>query len=188
MEEDLKKAMTVIRRGGIILYPTDTVWGIGCDATRSEAVRRIYALKQRPDAQAMLVLIDSADYLPHYVDRLPDVAWELARIASGRPLTIIYSGARNVAPELMAADGSLGIRVTREAFSQQLCRRLKRPVVSTSANISGRATPATFAEIDGEILRGVDYVVGYRQEERQAQEASSVLRLSAEGIVNIIRP
>jgi L-threonylcarbamoyladenylate synthase len=186
MEEDLKQTLTIVRQGGIILYPTDTLWGIGCDATQPEAVRRIYALKQRSDTRSMLVLIDSPEYLTHYVERLPDAATDLVTL-SAKPLTIIYSGAKNVAPQLIADDGSLGIRVTREAFSQQLCRRLKKPLVSTSANISGRPAPASFAEIDNEILRGVDYVVRYRQQEKQPCQASSILRLTTDGIVTIIR-
>jgi L-threonylcarbamoyladenylate synthase len=186
MEEELKKAYDTIRNGGIILYPTDTVWGIGCDASNAEAVRRIYDLKRRADGQSMLVLIESPDSLTHYVDEPPAVAWDLIEL-SNKPLTIIYSGAKNVAPNLIAKDGSLGIRVTREAFSGQLCRRLKTPLVSTSANISGQAAPANFSEIDTEILSGVDYVVNYRQQERQKRQSSSIIRLEENGIVKIIR-
>ena len=186
MEEELEKACHIIRKGGIILYPTDTIWGIGCDATNAEAVQRIYDLKQRSDSRSMLVLIDSPEYLPHYVCELPDIAGDLIEL-SVKPLTIIYSGAQNVAPNLIAADGSLGIRITREAFSQQLCRRMKKPLVSTSANISGQAAPANFSEIGTEILQGVDYVVKYRQREKQKNQASSIIRLEEGGIVKVIR-
>ena len=186
MEEELKKACNIIRKGGIILYPTDTIWGIGCDAANAEAVQRIYDLKQRSDSCAMLVLIDSPEYLPHYVRELPDIAGNLIEL-SVKPLTIIYSGAQNVAPNLIAADGSLGIRITRETFSQQLCRRLRKPLVSTSANISGQPAPANFSEIRDEILQGVDYVVDYRQQEKQKSQASSIIRLEKGGIVKVIR-
>ncbi|MDR2683065.1 MAG: threonylcarbamoyl-AMP synthase [Dysgonamonadaceae bacterium] len=186
MEEEINKAYNIIRQGGIILYPTDTIWGIGCDATNAEAVRRIYDLKQRPDTHSMLVLIDSADYLPHYVENLPEVAKDLIACAV-RPLTIIYSGAKNVASNLIASDGTLGIRVTCEAFSARLCRLLKKPLVSTSANISGQPAPATFSGISPEIRRGVDYVVNYRQQETQKGQASSIIRLGEGGIVKVIR-
>ena len=186
MEEELKKAYDIVRKGGIILYPTDTIWGIGCDATNEEAVQRIYNLKQRPDTRSMLVLIDSPEYLQHYVHELPDIALDLIEL-SVKPLTIIYSGARNVASNLIAQDGSLGIRVTREAFSQQLCRRLKKPLVSTSANISGQPAPANFSEIGDKILQGVDYVVNYRQQEKQKSQASSIVQLGEGGIVKVIR-
>ena len=186
MEEELKKACDIIRKGGIILYPTDTIWGIGCDATHTEAVQRIYDLKQRPDSRSMLVLLDAPEYLTHYVRELPDIALELIEL-SVKPLTIIYSGAQNVAPNLIAPDGSLGIRITRETFSQQLCRRMKKPLVSTSANISGQAAPANFSEIREEILRGVDYVVDYRRQEKQKNQASSIIQLGKGGIVKVIR-
>ena len=186
MEDELKKALDIIRKGGIILYPTDTIWGIGCDATNAEAVQRIYDLKQRPDTRSMLVLIDSPEYLPHYVRELPEIALDLVEL-SVKPLTIIYSGAQNVAPNLIAQDGSLGIRITRETFSQALCRRMKKPLVSTSANISGQPAPANFSEISDEILRGVDYVVNYRQQEKQKNQASSIILLGEGGIVKVIR-
>jgi L-threonylcarbamoyladenylate synthase len=186
MEEDLKKALETLRKGGLILYPTDTIWGLGCDATRPEAVERIFNLKQRPANHSMLVLIDSPDYLPHYVTQVPDPAYDLIEYAV-KPLTIIYSGAKNVAPNLIAPDGTLGIRVTREAFSSQLCRLLKRPIVSTSANLSGQPAPANFLEISDEIRRGVDHIVQYRQHDATRLQASSILRLDANGTIQIIR-
>ncbi|GAP71644.1 tRNA threonylcarbamoyl adenosine modification protein [Candidatus Symbiothrix dinenymphae] len=186
MEEDIKQAVEVLRKGGVILYPTDTVWGIGCDATNSEAVRRVYGIKQRADSKAMLVLIDTTAKLDYYVDELPDIALDLIEV-DDKPLTIIYSGARNVAPELIAADGTLGIRVTREAFSQQLCRQLKSPLVSTSANISGQPTPANFSEIAPEIKSAVDFVVKYRQSDKQKSIPSSIIQLGRGGLVKVVR-
>jgi L-threonylcarbamoyladenylate synthase len=186
MEEEVKKACDRVRSGGIILYPTDTVWGIGCDATCREAVNRIYEIKKRPDSKSMLVLIDSLAKLDYYVDELPPVALDLIDW-SDKPLTIIYSGARNVAPNLIAPDGTLGIRVTRESFSQALCRRLKKPLVSTSANISGQPAPANFSEISDEIIRAVDYVVDYRREETVHAKPSGIIQLGKGGLIKIIR-
>jgi L-threonylcarbamoyladenylate synthase len=186
VEEEIKKAYEIIRKGGIILYPTDTVWGIGCDATQADAVKRIYELKQRPGTKSMLVLIDSPSHLAYYMDELPPIALDLIACAD-RPLTIVYPEARNVAPALIAPDGTLAIRVTHEGFSQGLCRKLKRPLVSTSANRSGQPAPACFAEIRDEIVRSVDYVVHYRREETQPATPSAILRLGKGGQINIIR-
>ncbi|MDR0865769.1 MAG: threonylcarbamoyl-AMP synthase [Candidatus Symbiothrix sp.] len=186
MEDELKKAYEVLRKGGIILYPTDTIWGIGCDATNPEAVKRIYDIKQRPDSKSMLVLVDSTAKLDYYVDELPEIALDLIEL-SDKPLTIIYSNARNVAPNLIAPDGTLGIRVTKENFSRQLCQRLKKPLVSTSANSSGQAAPANFSEISGEIIQAVDYVVNYRQEDTQKARPSGIIQLGKGGLVKIIR-
>ncbi|GHT76413.1 threonylcarbamoyl-AMP synthase [Bacteroidia bacterium] len=186
MEEEIKKACDVLRKGGIILYPTDTIWGIGCDAMNAEAVKRIYKIKQRPDSKSMLVLVDSAGLLENYVEELPEIAYDLVELAD-KPLTIIYSGARRVAPDLIAPDGTLGIRVTREEFSNRLCRQLKKPLVSTSANISGQPSPANFSEISEEIIRSVDYVVNYRQEETTKAQPSAIIRLEKGGLIKIIR-
>ena len=186
MEEELKKACEVLRKGGIILYPTDTIWGIGCDATNQEAVKRIYDIKQRADSKSMLVLVDSVESLEYYVDELPEIAFDLIEL-SEKPMTIIYSGAQHVASNLIAPDGTLGIRVTREKFSQQLCRRLKNPLVSTSANISGEPSPCNFSEISEEIRRLVDYVVDYRQKETTKAQPSSIIRLGKGGLIQIIR-
>jgi len=186
MEDEIQNAFEVVRKGGVILYPTDTVWGIGCDATNSEAVKRIYAIKQREDSKSMLVLIDSAALLDYYVKDFPEIARDLIRI-SDRPLTIVYLNARNVAPDLIAPDGSLGIRVTQEEFSQKLCQRLRKPLVSTSANISGQATPCNFSEISQEILQAVDYVVNYRREENQEARPSTIYQIGKNGVVKVIR-
>ncbi|MBQ8046161.1 MAG: threonylcarbamoyl-AMP synthase, partial [Bacteroidales bacterium] len=173
MKEELKKAVEVMRRGGVILYPTDTVWGIGCDATNAEAVARIYEIKRRVESKSMIVLVDSMAKVEGYVREVPDIAWDLIDVAD-KPLTIIYDGARNLAPNLLAEDGSIGIRVTAELFSKELCYRFQKAVVSTSANISGEPTPRFFAEISPEIVEAVDYVVGYKQLEKGNPKSSSI--------------
>ena len=184
--EDMKRACEVLRAGGLILYPTDTVWGIGCDATNEEAVRKVYALKQREDSKAMLVLVDNAVKVDFYVKEVPPVAWDLLEVATN-PLTIIYSGARNLAPNLLAEDGSVGIRVTEEEFSKQLCFRFRKAIVSTSANISGEPSPKNFAEISEAVKQGVDYIVGYRQNDKQKHKPSSIIKLGPTGELKIIR-
>jgi len=186
MIEDMKRACEVLRAGGLILYPTDTVWGIGCDATNEEAVRKVYALKQREDSKAMLVLVDNAVKVDFYVKKVPPVAWDLLEVATN-PLTIIYSGARNLAPSLLAEDGSVGIRVTEEEFSKQLCFRFRKAIVSTSANISGEPSPKNFAEISEAVKQGVDYIVGYRQNDKQKHKPSSIIKLGPTGELKIIR-
>ena len=158
IRQDVKKACEVMQKGGIILYPTDTIWGIGCDATNAEAVKRVYDIKKRADSKAMLVLVDSSVKVDFYVRDVPAVAWDLIDYAT-KPLTIIYDGARNLAENLLAEDGSVGIRVTGEAFSKELCFRFRKAIVSTSANISGQPSPANFSEISEEIKQAVDYIV-----------------------------
>jgi L-threonylcarbamoyladenylate synthase len=184
--EDIKQALEVLQRGGVILYPTDTIWGIGCDATNPEAVKRVYDIKRRADSKAMLVLVDSDVKVDFYVKDVPEVAWSLIELST-KPLTIIYDGARNLAPNLLAEDGSVGIRVTREAFSKQLCFRFRRAIVSTSANISGEPSPKTFADISEDIKSQVDYIVRYRQGETQNPAPSSIIKLGAGGEVKVIR-
>ena len=186
MTDDIKKACEVLRAGGIILYPTDTIWGIGCDATNEEAVRRVYDLKRRADNKAMLVLIDSEAKLETYVSDVPDIAWDLIQVAD-KPLTIIYSNARNLAPNLLGEDGSVGIRVTGEEFSRKLCERFRKPLVSTSANVSGEPSPANFEEVSEVIKAGVDYIVSYRQDDRSKAAPSSIIKLGAGGLVQVIR-
>ncbi len=185
-QEDIRKACEVMQKGGVILYPTDTIWGIGCDATQPEAVERVYGIKKRADSKAMLVLVDSPAKLDFYVKDVPAVAWDLIELAT-RPLTIIYDEARNLAPNLLAEDGSVGIRVTREAFSKQLCFRFRKPVVSTSANASGEPSPANYGEISEEIRQAVDYVVQARQEETGRPRPSGIIKLGKGGEVKVIR-
>ena len=172
--------------GGLILYPTDTIWGIGCDATNEEAVRRVYELKRRSDHKAMLLLMDSSAKLNYYVQEVPDIAWDLIELADS-PLTVIYSGARNLSPNLLAEDGSVGIRITQEEFSHKLCERFRKPVVSTSANVSGEPSPANFSEISETIKAGVDYIVRYRQDDLRKAAPSHIIQLGAGGLVKIIR-
>lgn len=175
-----------MREGGVILYPTDTIWGIGCDATNEDAVRRVYEIKQRQDSKAMLVLVDSSVKVDFYVRDVPEVAWDLIDLAD-KPLTIIYSGARNLAANLLAEDGSVGIRVTNEDFSKRLCQQFRKAIVSTSANISEQPSPKNFSEISEEVKSAVDYIVGYRQEEMSNPKPSSIIKLDKGGVIKIIR-
>lgn len=175
-----------MRNGGIILYPTDTIWGIGCDATNEEAVKRIFQLKQREDTKSMLVLMDNPAKLQTYISEVPDIAWDLIELTD-KPLTIIYDGAKNLAPNLIAEDGSIGIRITDEAFSKELCRRFGKPIVSTSANISGNPSPSNFFEIDDEIKNAVDYIVEFRRKDRSKATPSGIIKLEKDGSIRIIR-
>ena len=187
---DLEACLRVLQAGGVILYPTDTVWGIGCDAANEQAVQRIYRLKQRSDAKSMLVLLADEAELPNYVT-VPACARmilkESATDATSRPLTIIYPEAHNVAANLIAEDGSLGIRLTREAFTQALCRRLGHPLVSTSANISGSPAAKIYSQIAAPILSGVDYVCLYRQDDETEQQPSKIIKVTSAGEVTVIR-
>lgn len=184
--EDMARAVETLRQGGIILYPTDTIWGIGCDATNADAVKRIYDLKKRHDSKSMLVLVGSEGELQRTVEEVPEAAWMLIE-ASVDPLTIIYDHPLGLAPGLLADDGSAGIRITSEIFSRTLCERLRKPLVSTSANISGKKTPFTFSEIDEEIKNGVDYVVKFRQNDNSRHKASNIIKVSDSGVIKVIR-
>lgn len=196
---DLQEALRVLRSGGIIVYPTDTVWGIGCDATNADAVRRIYALKQREDSKSMLVLLDSPAKLNYYIADVPDAAWALLEASDysdnsdcsdcsdQKPLTIIYPNARNLAPNLIAEDGSIGIRITNEPFSKALCEQLRHPIVSTSANISGEPTPRYFREIHESILNHTDYCCLFRREDETPHEPSTIIKVNADNSFKIIR-
>ena len=186
MIEDIKKACEVMAAGGLILYPTDTIWGIGCDATNEEAVRRVFRLKQRDDSKALICLVDSANRMQMYSRGIPDVAWDLVEY-SEKPLTLILDGAVNLAPSLIAADGSVGIRVTSENISKELCFRFQKAIVSTSANISGRPSPARFMDIEPEVINGVDYVMRSRQNDTKPSSPSRIVRLRADGEISFIR-
>ena len=185
-KEDMAEAVRVLKAGGVILYPTDTVWGLGCDATNAEAVERIYRIKQRQDSKALIVLADSEAMISRYVAEVPEVAWDVIELAT-RPTTVIFDRGLNVDPNLLAQDGSVGIRLSREAFSSQLCFHLRKPVVSTSANVSGQPSPRIFREIIEEIRQQVDYVVRYRQDDITPASPSSVIKLGRGGEVKIIR-
>ncbi|MDE7421943.1 MAG: threonylcarbamoyl-AMP synthase [Muribaculaceae bacterium] len=185
-EADLKEALRVLKEGGIILYPTDTVWGIGCDARNADAVEKIFKLKERADSKSMLVLVGSEGMLQRTVKSVPEIAWQLIDVAVN-PMTIIYDHPVGVADNLKAEDGSLGIRISSEKFSRTLCERLKGPIVSTSANKSGKPTPITFSEISSEIKNGVDYVCKFRQKEKASSKPSNIIKITRENIVKVIR-
>jgi L-threonylcarbamoyladenylate synthase len=185
-ETDIVQCLKVLSNGGLILYPTDTVWGIGCDATNAEAVKRIYQLKQRDDSKALIVLLDSAEHLDHYVIDVPEIARELIDVAV-KPLTIIYEGAYNLAPNVLGNEDSVGIRIPNDEFCHRLCERFGKPIVSTSANVSGKATAKTFADIDTSIVQGVDYAVEYRRDDTTARQPSNIILLSRDGTFKIIR-
>ena len=188
-EEDIKKAIEVMRKGGVILYPTDTIWGIGCDATNEEAVKRVYDIKQRDDSKALICLVDSDARLQRYVRQVPDVAWQLIDSLKdgGKPTTLILDGAVNLAPNLIAEDGSIALRITQEPFSKELCYRFQKAIVSTSANISGEPAAQNFRDIDPKIIEAVDYICWSRRQEHQPHQPSSIIRLRQDGEVEIIR-
>lgn len=185
-EQDIRNAVEALRHGGLILYPTDTVWGIGCDATNAEAVERVYQLKQRTDSKALICLVDSDARLQRYVRNVPDVAWQIIDCAEN-PTTLILGGAVNLAPNLVAEGGTVGIRITREAFSHELCFRFQKALVSTSANISGEPAAQNFCDLDPRIVSGVDYVCWARRQEHKPHKPSSIIKLGEGGEVEIIR-
>ncbi|WP_321306000.1 L-threonylcarbamoyladenylate synthase [Marinifilum fragile] len=186
MNNDINKALEVLKSGGVILYPTDTIWGIGCDATNADAVKRVYEIKQREDCKAMLVLMENPNRLNSYVDEVPEIAWDLIE-ANDKPMTLIYPGAKNLAPNLINSDGTIGIRITNEEFTQNLIQRFKKPIVSTSANISGDPSPANFSEINEELKELVDYVVEYQQDDLEKASASSIIKIGVGGEIQILR-
>jgi L-threonylcarbamoyladenylate synthase len=187
-KQDLQQALQVLRQGGVILYPTDTVWGIGCDATNEAAVARVYEIKRRVDSKAMLVLLDGAGKLQGYIEKVPETAWMLLEASEDqRPMTIIYPRAKNLAANLLAEDGSVGIRITTEAFSKALCEQLRRPIVSTSANFSGEPAARIFSEIAPELLEAVDYVCHYRREDKTVAQPSSIIKIDEKERITIIR-
>lgn len=189
-EQDIKNALEVLRKGGVILYPTDTVWGIGCDATNSEAVKRVYEIKQRQDSKALICLVDSDARLQRYVRHVPDVAWQLIdslQDSDAKPTTLILDGAINLAENLIAEDGSVALRITQEAFSKELCYKFQKALVSTSANISGQPAAQNYQDIDPVLLERVDYVCWTRRQEHKPHKPSSIIRLREDGEVTIIR-
>ena len=186
MQEEIKKAVDILRNGGVILYPTDTVWGLGCDATNENAVKRIFEIKKREDAKAMLVLVDNSAKIQSYVNEVPEIAWDLIEMTE-KPLTIIYPDAKNLANNLIAEDKSIGIRVTSEIFSKGLCSMFRKPIVSTSANISGETAPSNFSQITEEIKSAVDYIVNYRQDETSKPKPSSIIKLGKGNVFKLIR-
>jgi L-threonylcarbamoyladenylate synthase len=184
--DEVVKALKVLREGGIILYPTDTIWGIGCDATNTEAVRKIYKLKQRDEAKSMIILLDTANKLESYVSDVNPLAFDLVEYAEN-PLTLVMPGAKNISPALIGADGSIGIRIVKSQFCEQLIQRLKKPLVSTSANISGKPSPLYFSQVDDEIINGVDYVVDIDQHSKEIKNPSTIMRLEPSGKFEFLR-
>ena len=183
---DLSAALKVLRAGGVILYPTDTVWGLGCDATNMNAVKRIYEIKQRAENKSFIILVNSVAMLERYVENPPEVAIEMAEL-SEKPLTVVYDRGRSLAEGVASADGSVGVRVCTEPFCEALIEALRKPLVSTSANISGNSAPAIFDEISEEMKSAVDYICLWRQDDRSRAKPSSVIKVSGNGVVKILR-
>lgn len=185
MQEEIQNAFEIIQQGGIILYPTDTVWGIGCDATNPEAVAKIYKLKQRVETQSMICLMNGEKMMYTVFKEIPEVAWQIIDL-SDKPITLILDNPRNVAPNLIAPDNSLGIRIVKEPFCFKLMERMKKPLVSTSANISGKPTPIAFKDISAEIIKGVDYVVNLNRD-KIGGKPSTIIKLTSDSQVKVIR-
>ncbi|MCD4769530.1 MAG: threonylcarbamoyl-AMP synthase [Bacteroidales bacterium] len=184
--DDIARSLEILTQGGIILYPTDTIWGLGCDATNEKAVARLYRLKERKDSRSMLILVENQNSILQYIREIPDIAWELIE-ASGKPLTIIYPGAKNLAANLIDEDGSIGIRMVNDSFCSELIKQFRKPLVSTSANISEKTSPSVFSDIDDKIKKAVDYIVKWRQDDTEIKTASSIIKLDTSGRFNIIR-
>ena len=187
IDKEVIEAGAILQRGGVILYPTDTIWGIGCDASRQDSVSNIYRIKQRADFKSMLVLVNGVDMLMRYIEHMPQQGLDILKKAI-KPTTIIYPGARALAENLLAPDGSVGIRITSDPFCMKLIAFFGKPIVSTSANISGEAPPATFHEISSAIRKQVDYVVQWRQDETAAATPSAIIKLEQDGSITTIRP
>lgn len=185
-KDDMAQTVKTLREGGVILYPTDTIWGIGCDATNPEAVNRVYEIKKRSDSKALIVLANSEAMIANHVGQTPEVAWSVIELATS-PITVIFDNGKNLAHNLLAADGSIAFRLSREEFSSQLCFHLRKPIVSTSANISGQPSPKSFHDISREIIDAVDYVVKYRQDDCTPVNPSSIVRIGSDSTVKIIR-
>jgi len=186
MEKEIQHTVTLLKEGKTILYPTDTIWGIGCDATNSAAVKKIFDIKKRKDSKALIILLDDINKLNNYVVKVPDIAWDIVEY-SELPLTIVYPNGKNLAPELMAKDGSVAIRITKDAFCKKLLYKLEKPLVSTSANISTEKFDGNYADISEEIKKSVDYIVQHRREEKIKANASKIIRLELNGEITFIR-
>jgi L-threonylcarbamoyladenylate synthase len=183
---DLEQALNVLKRGGVILYPTDTIWGLGCDATRRDGVDKIFSIKNRREAQSLIILVSGLTMLEQYTEEIPEIAFSLLDVAD-KPLTLIYPGGKNLAHGICADDGSVGIRVCEEPFCSELITMLGKPVVSTSANVTDRPPPSNFSGIDKYIIDSADYVVKYRQEDTSSFPPSQVIKLGKDGTIKIIR-
>ncbi len=185
-ENDIEKSLKVLEEGGTLLYPTDTIWGVGCDATNTKAVEKIYHIKSRAEAKSLIILIDHIDKLPTYIAKVPDITSDLLESITN-PVTIIYSNARKLAPNVIAADGTIAIRIVKDDFCAELIRRFGKPIVSTSANISGFEAPVVFSQVADEIKNSVDYIVAYKQDYFTRSKPSTIIRLRDDGMYTIIR-
>ncbi len=186
MNEELERAAKILKEGKTILYPTDTIWGIGCDVRNESAVKKISEIKKRPDDKSFIVLIAEIGQLNDYVQKVPAIAWDVVDFAE-KPLTVVYPGGRGVAPGITAQDGSIAIRLVRDEFCSKLIKKLGRAIVSTSANISGESSPENFSAVSPDILKAVDYVVNWRQDEKTAAKASTIMKIEMDGEVKFIR-
>ena len=186
MKEDIQNCLDILRSGGLILYPTDTVWGIGCDASNPDTIQKIFNLKGRSSSKALIVLVGSEVMLESTVVNMPDIAWDLIE-TTDKPLTLIYDQVKGIATNAIADDGSCGIRLAKDSFCEQLIKRFGKPIISTSANVSGEKTPIDFSSISDSILEGVDFIVNYRQNENTKQQASNIIKLKNNGVIKIIR-
>ena len=184
--KDIREALITLRNGGIILYPTDTVWGLGCDATNSFAVDKIFKIKARSLNKSLLILVDGEQMLERYVKEIPEIVFELTRV-SDSPLTIIYPEGKNLAKGVCSEDGSIGIRICNDDFCSELINRFRRPIVSTSANFSGKPAPENFSQIDKSVIDAVDFVVKYRQDDLRKSSSSPVIQVKSNGTIRIIR-
>jgi len=185
-DEDINESLTTLKKGGIILYPTDTIWGLGCDPTNPAAVEKIFKIKSREQGKSMMIIVDGEAMLERYLNEVPEIAWELISV-SDDPLTIIYSGGKNLAPGICGDDGSVGIRICRDEFCRELIKRFRKPLVSTSANFSGKPSPEKFSEIESSLIAATDYVVKYRQDDMRKYTPSPVIKIDPDGTVKIIR-
>jgi L-threonylcarbamoyladenylate synthase len=185
-EDDIKESLNTLRNGGVILYPTDTVWGLGCDPTNQSAVDKIFRIKSREEGKSLLLLVNSENMIDRYINEIPEIANQLIEVTD-TPLTIVYPGGKNLAEGVCAGDMSVGIRICDDDFCKELINRFRKPIVSTSANFSGKPSPGNFSEIDESLIEKVDYVVKYRQDDRQKHTASPVIKIGLNGNIQIIR-
>jgi L-threonylcarbamoyladenylate synthase len=186
LREEVNKALEVLKNGGLILYPTDTIWGIGCDATNEEAVEKVFKLKGRSEEKSLIILLENDNKLQSYVREVPEIAYDLIEYTEN-PLTIIYSEAKNLAKNALSKDGSIGIRIVKHDFCEQLIQRFKKPIISTSANVGGEPSPANFGEISETIKQGVDYVVNWQQDNLSKNKESTIMKLEPGGLFSFIR-
>lgn len=186
MKKEIEKAVQILNKGGTILYPTDTIWGIGCDATNPDAVSKIYEIKKRSKNKSMIILLENVNRIYSYVKYVPEIAIDIAEI-SEKPITIIYPNAKNLAKNLPAKDGSIGIRIVKDHFCRKLLQKFRRPIVSTSANLSGKKSALYFENISDEIKNSVDYIVDYKQDDNSKKQSSSVIKIGIKNEISVIR-